>query len=558
MAVGGLEKKAADRVSEPAAAPPPIVRAYRTELDPTIEQRRLLARAAGAARWSYNWALARWREQYAEHKAGTRDKAPSWMSLHKELTQVKRQPETDWLAEVSAYVVREALADLGDAYKSFFRRLKEGKRRRAAGEPQFRSRLDRAGRGFRVAQPSAVDATRTAVKIAGVGWVKLREHGYLPVGANYRGLSAREVAGRWYVAIQVELPPTTVAPLEAGKRIGVEVGVRHLAVTSSDFHCGAMRDRKTTVRDERRLALWSRRMSRRHIRGVKSRDQSQGWHKALAKTKTIHARIADVRRDLLHQATTRIVRHERAEALVVRDAQVSQMIGRAGKSGAEARARNAIAPMVAKVGMFELRRQLEYKQKWRGGSVEVVPNDSPTTRTCSGCGVVRETDPGYPGWRCADCGVRHDRELNSARNLRDFAGGSSPGGSGGRAVRRKAPKGVQRPREPDTSTAGVSSTPPAAPDGGSAVSAALASLGPGNRAAGEQSPVGTDGGNADPTGGVVSTPTLSTFAPIAIERRGDAHRAKAKNQGVTSPQDDPAGGRSRHQGKPARSTRDSG
>lgn len=533
-----------------------IVRAYRTELDPTVEQRRLLARAAGAARWSYNWALARWREQYAEHKAGTREQAPSWMSLHKELTQVKRQPETAFLAEVSAYVVREALADLGDAYKSFFRRLKEGKRGRAAGEPQFRSRLDPSGRGFRVAQPSAVDARAREVKIAGVGWVKLREHGYLPVGANYRGLSAREVAGRWYVAVQVELPAAPVAsPLEAGKRVGVEVGVRHLAVTSSDFHCGAMRDRKATARDERRLALWSRRMARRHVRGVKSRDQSRGWQQALAKTKTIHARIADVRRDLLHQATTRIVRHERAEVLVVRDAQVSKMIGRAGKRGPEARARNAIAPMVAKVGMFELRRQLEYKQKWRGGTVEVVPHDSPTTLTCSGCGVVRETDPGYPGWRCAACGARHDRELNSARNLKEFRG-ESPG-SGGRAVRRKTPQGAQRPEEPDHSTAGVSTTPTAGPDGGGAVSAALASLGPGNRAAGEQSPVGTDGGNADPTGGVVSTPRPSTFAPIAIEHRGGAHPETRANQGVVSPQDGPVGGRSQSPGEPVVSTRDS-
>jgi putative transposase len=532
-----------------------MIRAYRTALDPTTEQRRALARHAGAARWAYNWALARWREQYAEHKAGERERGPSWMSLHKELTPLKRT-EFPWLYEVSAYAVREAFADLGSAYQHFWRRLKkqaggdhgECKPDRAGrcqlGEPQFRSRTDPSGRGFRVAECKALDCHTNMVKVPGVGWVKLAEHGYVPVGANYRGLSCREVAGRWYISVVVDDGQAEVAVPgpRAGEAVGVEVGVRVLAQTSDGKAFGAVRDLDGLAKAERRRKLWERRMARRHKKGVSRREQSRGWQEAARAVAKLHARCADVRRDKLPQTTTRIVRAARGATIVMRDMQVSKMLGRAGKTGADARARNAIAPMVAKVGMYELRRQVEYKQGWAGSAFVAVPSETPTTRTCSACGVVRETDPGYPSWRCGACGVSHDRELNSARNLKALAGGN-PGETGGRAVRRKTPQGAQRPKEPDQSASEVSTTPTTTPDGEGAVSAALATLGLGNRTAGEQSPAGTGGGNADPTGGAASAPSTSTHR--SIEQRGDAPGAPEGDQPLASRQDGPGRGRSR-------------
>lgn len=538
---------------------PTRVRSYRTALDPTTEQRKALGRQAGAARWAYNWALARWRAQYEEHKAGSREKPPSWMALHKDLTAVKREPETAWLREVSAYAIREALADLGAAYQHFWRRLKEGSRGRAAGEPQFRSRQEPSGRGFRIAQPSAIDVRTDAVKIAGVGWVRLAERAYLPVGANYRGLAAREVAGRWHVAVQVEEPLPAASGSRSGGRIGVEVGVRVLAQTSDGDSFGAVRDLDGLARAERRRRLWERRMSRRYQRGKPRREQSAGWREAVREVGRLHARCADIRRDTLQQTSTRIVRRARGATLVLRDMQVARMLGRAGKSGPAARARNAIAPMVSGVGMYELRRQLEYKQAWRGAAVEVAPSDYPSTRMCSACAVVRDTDPGYPSWRCADCGARHDREMNSARNLRDydFAGGN-PGGSGGRAGRRKTPRGAQRPREPDHSATEASTAPATGPDERGAVSAALALLGSGNRATGEQSSVETGGLRADPTGGAVSAPRTSISAPIAgvapIERRGDAPGTSTRNQAVVSRRGGRVRGRSQRGAQGRRST----
>lgn len=496
-----------------------------------------MSRQAGAARWTYNWGLSRWREQF---KAGGK---PSWMALHKELTAVKRQPETAWLGEVSAYCVREAMADLGNAYKHFFRRLREGLRGKAAGEPNFRRRNRPSGKGFRIAQPIAIDVRTDAVKLAGIGWVKLAEHDYIPTGANYRGISARQVADAWYVSVLVGEPQPLLDSPRAADRIGVELGVRILAHTSDGNTYGAIRDLAGLKQAERRRKLWERRMARRYQKNKKKRDQSTGWQEAVRQVARLHARVANIRRDTLHQTTTRIVRKARGATLVMRDMQVARMIGKAGKTGAAKRKRNRLAPMVAKVGMYEFRTQIEYKQKWRGAPVEIAPADFPSTRKCNACGVVRATDPGYPAWTCGACGDNHDRELNSSYNLKNFQG-ESPG-NGGQAVRqKKTPSGgKQRPAEPDYSAAGVSTTPTVSPDGRSAVSAALASLGTGNRADGAQASPDTGVGNhAQPEGR--HPPHDRPPLHLLRDRRGDETNETAENQPLASRRDGPDRGSS--------------
>src|SRR5579863_2357837 len=286
-----------------------IVRAYRTALDPTTEQRKQLVRQAGAARWAYNWALGRWREQYEQYRRGARVNKPSWMALCKEFTQVKRQPETAWLYEVSAYVTVAAIEDVGDAYKHFFRRLRMGLHGKSAGEPQFRSRSEPSGRGFCCYQPSAVGVRDDAVLIPGVGWVRLHEREYIPPGSNCRGLACRDVGGRWYAALQIgEEKADRKENPRTGDRVGVEVGVRLLAQTSDGDAFRAVRDHAGLERVERRRKLLERRMARRYRRGAKSREQSRGWHEAARQVARLHATCADIRRDKLHQTTTRIVR----------------------------------------------------------------------------------------------------------------------------------------------------------------------------------------------------------------------------------------------------------
>jgi predicted RNA-binding Zn-ribbon protein involved in translation (DUF1610 family) len=162
---------------------------------------------------------------------------------------------------------------------------------------------------------------------------------------------------------------------------------------------------------ERIRNLWERRMARRWKNGKKTRDQSRGWHEARAKVAMLHRKSADLRADRIHFTSRAIVNAGKAE-LVVRDMEVKDLLQRGAVS--DPRARNVLAPSVHAAGMAELRRQLEYKQAWAGGTTVVTGPDT-ESRVCSACGEVRDAAPSYPSFVCPSCGHSEDRDTNAAR-----------------------------------------------------------------------------------------------------------------------------------------------
>ncbi len=548
-----------------------IRRAYRVRLEPTAEQRRELARCVGVARAAFNWALAEWRRQYRAYKLA--EKAPAralrllarWQSplaedprwqggdnpkpngfaIHKRLTAIKRE-QFPWMTDVPALVVREAVGDVGAAYEHFFRRLKEGAVGREAGEPRFRSRHRR--KSFHMDQGDAIKIARfvradettgrhadaIVLPVLGSVHVHKRQNGFLPAGAKLCGVGISEHLGLWYAAVRAEVPaPAPRRKRMAEKRLGVEVGVRSLAVTSDGKRIGALRDLDKTKSGERRLALWLRRMSRRFRQGAKK--QSAGWVEAKHHVQRLHSEIAETRDELLHYASRRVV-DSGAAVVVMREPNVRGMIGKAGKTGEAARARNVIAPMVSKVGWYELRRKVEYKQQWAGGAFVEAPAEIESTKTCSVCGSVRDTDPGYPLFRCPSCGHQEDREANSSKVLRDYRPPSGGPVGGDRADRRKTARkrGTMAER---TGKPGGEQSAPAGPDG-----VATSPHGSGNGAASQEAE----------TGAVIRDPTRPPGEPGARLRVPSATASDGGHEPIdsqescvfASPPDGPDGDRS--------------
>lgn len=548
-----------------------VLRAYRVRIEPTAEQRRELARCVGTARAAYNWALAEWRRQYRAYRLAERaparamallirwgsplaadprwsappGKKPNAFALHKLLTSIKRE-KFPWMTEVPALVVREAVADVGAAYEHFFRRLKAGEVGRAAGEPRFRSR--HGGHSFHLDQGDALGARRggdfPAIKLPVIGWVRVhkRQARYLPEDARLIGVGISEHLGHWYAAVRAEVAaPRPRKPRIDGKRLGVEVGVRSLVVTSDGGRVGAMRDLDRAKSAERRLAMWQRRAARRYRAGIPTREQSAGWREAQEHVRRIYAEISRTRDELLHYASRRVV-DSGASVVIMRKPGVQKMISRVGKSREAARSRNAIAPMVSKIGWYELRRKIEYKQGWADGTFIEAPSELPSTRTCSVCGVVRDSDPGYPSFRCSSCGHQEDREANSAKVLRDFAppSGGSKGGDGTRRRKTGRKTGTTAAR---TATPGAAGQP--ATDGADGAGASPGTLGSGN---------GTSG-QPDGTGRVISDPTRPEGEPSArfrfpFEQRGGARSRDQEHQALASPADGPSGDRSQDDAYP--------
>src|SRR6266700_7456894 len=175
-----------------------VVRGYKTELDLNNEQRTVCLKHAGAARFAYNWGLARSIEVYR-----ATGKLPNAIALHKELNALKPS-QFPWMYEVSKCAPQEALRDLDAAYKNFFRRVelkKQGKLRGKLGFPTFKKRSKGIG-SFRLT--GSIKVFSDGVQLPRLGRLSVYEHGYLPTNGKILSATVSEQAGRWYVSIQVE------------------------------------------------------------------------------------------------------------------------------------------------------------------------------------------------------------------------------------------------------------------------------------------------------------------------------------------------------------------
>jgi putative transposase len=202
-----------------------IRRAYKTELDLNKQQITACKRHAGAARWAYNWGLARKQEEY--RKTGT---SPSAIELHRELNALK-PTQAPWLYAVSKCAPQEALRNLDNAFAHYFRRVKlkkRGKLRGKMGYPQRKTRKRGLG-SFRLTGSIAVFPE--AIQLPRLGRLRLKERTYLPTQAHILSATVSERSGHWYISVLVE--QEQVAPVNRGPLVGVDLGVKTL-VTLSD------------------------------------------------------------------------------------------------------------------------------------------------------------------------------------------------------------------------------------------------------------------------------------------------------------------------------------
>jgi putative transposase len=372
-----------------------VARGYKTEVNPTPEHVTLFCQYAGCARFAYNYGLRRKQEAY---KAGQR--IPSAIDLQKELNRLK-QTEYPWLHIPSKWVVQNALRDLDTAFKYFFRKVhlkKQGKHTGTCGYPRFKSK--HKGRGaFRLDGPVHVFEDR--VQLPRIGQVRLKEHGYLPTEGKILSATVSEHAGRWYVSVLVEQEVAEPVPA-TGTPVGIDLGIKTLA-TCSD---GTTFENPKALRS-RLKAL--RRASRQHSRKQKGSNNCKKAHKRLAR---LHRKIANIRQDALHQATSQMAAKtkspdERPSVLVVEDLNVQGMLKNRKLSRA-----------IADVGMYEFKRQLRYKAAWNGIQVKEVSRWYPSSKTCSRCGAIRE-ELGLDErvFVCHVCGYVADRDYNAALNL---------------------------------------------------------------------------------------------------------------------------------------------
>jgi len=323
------------------------------------------------------------------------------VSLNRIVTDWKRS-EFPWLGDSASCTLTQALIDQDKAFKNFFE--KRGK------YPKFKSRYDRQAIRYQLDQRQ-IERTYQAgecLKLPKLGVLKLR-WSHVPAGTPKMATVSKTPDGRYFVSFACAV---AINPLPlTGQAIGVDLGIKDVAVSSDGWKSGNPRHLKSQLkhfkRQQRALARKQKGSHRRHRQRLK--------------VARIHARIAAMRQDFLHKITTALV--QRADVIAIEDLNVKGMLKNHHLAGA-----------ITDVGMGEFRRQIDYKAAWYGRQVIVVDRFAPTSKTCSHCGSYQQKMPlSIRAWTCPDCHSRHDRDINAANVILKLAtaGNAGPNARGG-------------------------------------------------------------------------------------------------------------------------------
>jgi len=355
-----------------------IYRGMKIRLYPSRAQHADLLRWRGALRRVWNDTL-----DWAFKHRDTEGRWPKTGEIQKYVLTLKMREETPWLAELPTHAVQQIAKDLKRALKNWFEKRAKRPRFRGKHHRQFSIYINNSHSGFQGAK----------VKLPKLGMVKWRG-GALPVGRLYCARVFMD-AGKWYMSavFECQQPEPTIAPVE---RVGIDMGIKSLATVFDG-------ENVTEIKNARALHQYSVRLAR--YQRILSRRQKGSNRRELAKRRVgrLHQKIANIRNDVCHKATTNIV--GKANTIVVESLNVSGMM----KNG-------HLAKAVADASMSKFLGMLQYKAQWHGRSIVEVSQWMPSTKTCSRCGKLHDM-PLKARWMSCDCGNEMDRDENAARNL---------------------------------------------------------------------------------------------------------------------------------------------
>ena len=358
-----------------------MIKAHKIRLHPTPEQANYFARAAGTARFTFNWAVAEWKRQY---EAGGK---PSALALRTQFNEIKKE-QFPWVYDVTKCAVEGAFMDVTAAFKNFFEGRKAG---RKTGFPKFKTKR-RSRQSFYVANDKFT---------VGDHWIDVPKLGRVNMAESLRFtgkiLSARisKQASWWWVSITVEMPDEI--PLNTSPPVGVDVGLNRLATLSDGRK---FENQKPLVYQLQKLRRLNKELARRTKGG-------KNWLKTKDKLSRTHYEIACMRWDWLHKLTTQIAKT--SGIVAVEDLHVKGLI------------RNrCLSRSFSDAAVGTLLDLLESKVPRQGGMLLKVDRFFPSSQLCHCCGTRKEdltladrifVCPNF------DCGYSGDRDENAALNL---------------------------------------------------------------------------------------------------------------------------------------------
>ncbi|HAT4080015.1 TPA: IS200/IS605 family element transposase accessory protein TnpB [Clostridium perfringens] len=389
-----------------------LKRAYKVEINPTDEQKSKIHQTIGVSRFIYNFYIARNKEIY--EKEG---KFVSGMDFSKWLNNeyIPNNQDKNWIKEVSSKATKQAIMNGDKAFRDFFKKAKDF--------PKFKKKKNQDVKAY-FPKNNKTDWTleRHRVKIPTLGWVRLKEFGYIPVNLIVKSGTVSQKADRYYVSILVEEIDIKTSNSNIGIKIfnhnnegiGIDLGIKDFAICSNGNKFKNINKTSTIKKVEKKLKREQRKLSRKYeslkIRNKKEKGGNvtrQNIQKQIVKVQKLHQRLTNIRTDYINKIVSSIIK-QKPSYITIEDLNVKGMMKNKHLSKA-----------IASQKFFEFKTKLMSKCKQNDVELRIVDRFYPSSKTCSQCGEIKKdlklSDRVY---KCS-CGLVIDRDLNASINLKN-------------------------------------------------------------------------------------------------------------------------------------------
>ena len=377
------------------------MRAYKTEINPTEEQRRIIHQTLGVCRFIYNFYLGHNKEVYEKEK-----RFVSGMDFSKWLNNefIPNNQEYKWIKDVSTKAVKQAIMNGEKAFKKFFK-----------GESKFPKFKKKRQNNVKAYFPKNNTADwiieRHKVKIPTLGFVQLKEKGYIPTNSEVTSGTVSYEAGRYYVSLLVK-EEVKQNHLPYSENIGIDLGLKEFAVVSNDIQYKNINKTKKVKKLEKKLKREQRRLSKKYEnkkkKGGNATTSAKNINKQILKVQKLHQKLKNIRQNFVNKTVSELVKNK-PKSITIEDLNVKGMMKNRHLSKA-----------IAQQNFYYFRTKLINKCKQNDIELRVVSRWYPSSKTCVCCGNIKKdlklSDRVYI---CEECGFEIDRDLNAAINLKN-------------------------------------------------------------------------------------------------------------------------------------------
>ncbi len=377
-----------------------MLKSFKTEINPTKEQIAKINKTIGTCRYVYNFYLAHNKEL---HDSGQNFLTGKIFSKWLNNEYLPNNPEYMWIKEVSSKSVKKSIEDGCTAFTRFFKGQSKF--------PQFKKKGKSDVKMYFVKNnPKDCFCERHRISIPTLGWVKLKEKGYIPTTKDGYVIKSGTVsvkAGRYYVSVLIELPDTKIIN-SSNKGIGIDLGLKDLAIVSNGQTYKNINKSVRIKKLEKQLRREQRCLSRKYENLKKGKTtQRANIQKQKLKVQKLHHRIDNIRTDYINKTIAEIVK-AKPSYITIEDLNVSGMMKN-----------RHLSKSVSSQKFYEFKTKLKIKCDDNGIELRVVNRFYPSSKLCHCCGSIKKdlklSDRIY---KC-ECGYVEDRDFNASLNLRD-------------------------------------------------------------------------------------------------------------------------------------------